>query len=209
MIAFLITTWHNRVSRHDYIRHEAAESLPFCDQIHPVLATDYNVFMRAGLGQKQAKHLSLTLAYQQIAQQADFMKLERYIVIEDDLRVTDRPALWESVEHLPDDFDVVYLTRTKHNDECADTVPYSDYFELIKGNWWETPITLWSGAFAKRFNDHIMDKAKEHIWTGHIDHVLVNLNAGKHYGAKRSVGVGLSTERKHAPGNISFETAIS
>lgn len=209
MIAFLITCWSNRKSRHHYIKREADESLSFCKQVIPVLATDWKLFTYCGIDEKKAKHLSLSLCYQQIAQQALFMGLERYVVIEDDLKVLDKSALWESVENLPETFDVVYLTRTKHNAECAVTVPHNRHFDLIKDNWWETPITVWSSSFARRFNEHLMEKVQEGIWTGNIDHILVQLNHGRHYGAKTTTAVGLSTDRKHAPPTISFETAIS
>lgn len=198
-MTFLITTHHNSHTRHNYITEHLSEI-----NYIPVMALDWQMFRYTDLTESQYKHQSLTLAYYQIAQTAMFQDIQHYTVMEDDLNVID----WAIMkQQFPKDFDLCYLTMTDHNKEAAQVEPYSPHFNRIIGNWWETPITEWSLKFATRFVEHIQFKLSHSLWLGHIDHELIKLNRGHHYGSTRQMAVGLSTNKES--GIISLVGSIS
>lgn len=185
---FLITTHHNRDTRHERIKRELL-GLDYT----PILAPDWKMFRHTSLNQKQYKHMSLTLAYYQICQTAVFQELDKFIIIEDDLHVVDESLLQELISNPPGDFDLCYLTRTDHNRESAVTKPYNTNFERVASNWWETPITMWTARFAQKFIKHIEAKLEEGLWLGHIDHELVKLcETSVFYGSIHQTAIGLS-----------------
>lgn len=192
MPAFLITTSTN-TNRHQKILQLTSEIFP--EETVPILATDWRQYTYAGLSPFQAKHHSLVMAYRQIAQTVLLYDVDHYIVVEDDLHVTDAIQLQETIDNLPEEpWDVCYLTRTSHNAKAAKTEPYDGYFARIVSNWWETPITAWSGEFARRFDGYIQHKLAYELWCGHIDHILLQLNRGRHFGAMYQSAIGLSSE---------------
>lgn len=203
MIVFSITTWDNRERRWDNLKREV---MGYMDgDMHPILATDWRVYTHCGLSEHKAKHLSLALAYYQIAQTAHFEGLSRYIVVEDDIcfqKTFPTPI-------APGDFDLIYLTKTSHNQHAV-TQAYDADYALIKSNWWETPITLWSAAFAGEFIAWVRAKLQQGLWLGNIDHILMQMNdTGKYrfYGSTRKVAVGLSSEPEY--GNMDLTGSIS
>lgn len=191
---FLITTIHNQPTRWDRIQKHLADSLQG-EQIFPVLAPDWKMFTHTDLNPKQYKQQSLTLAYYQICQTAVFLELEDFIVMEDDIQIMDPDRLFDLAVWMPENFDLVYLTRTDHNHRSAETQPHDEYFDKVIRNYWETPITAWSISFAKKFINHIQSKLESGLWLGHIDHELLQLCETKKYyfyAAKDKIAVGLS-----------------
>jgi len=204
MKTFLITTHHNKDTRHRYIK----EHLKGVDYI-PILAPDWKMFRHTGLNDKQYKQQSLTLAYYQIAQTALFLNLKEFTIMEDDLNITDWKMLDELYENIPEHFDVCYLTRTDHNIASAMVKEYSHHFSKIVNNWWETPITHWSERFARNFVFHIEQKLEEGLWLGHVDHELLQINykgSVNFYGSNFQIAQGISTSKQ--PGLIGFEGSI-
>lgn len=191
MPRFIITTSTN-TDRH----RNVMELMDQHDTI-PIMATDWRLYEYAGLTAFKAKHHSLVMAYRQIAQMVMVCDINYYIVMEDDLHIIDPVELEEAIDNLPDDpWDVCYLTRTTHNNLSGKTEPYNGYFARIISDWWETPITAWSREFAIRFDEFITEKLKADIWCGHIDHILLQLNQGRHFGAMYKSAVGSSSEPK-------------
>jgi hypothetical protein len=177
----------------------------------PVVATDWKLFIHTSLNPKQYKQQSLTIAYYQVCQTARFMGLDRFVMLEDDLQITDRDGFIDRMIYR-EEFDLCYLTRTRHNQEGAKTSPHNDLFDKVNSNWWETPATLWSAKFAERFIDHIEAKTNEGLWLGHIDHELDKLNQTGEFmflGSTKQVAIGLSsTEQTVIPteGSIYLDT---
>lgn len=204
---FLITTIHNRDSRWQYIRQHLYEN---GIEYTPILAPDFSFIPEETV--KRAKHISLTLAYYQIAQTAMFEGLLNYMVIEDDINLSQdgHSDILEAIRFTPEDFDLCYLTKVQQNHD-AQTRPYNEHLDRIIGNWWETPATLWSLKFAEAFCKEIASKQVLGS-IGNIDHELLKMNdTGKYnfFGAKKNTANGLSTIREKAEGlNITFETAI-
>lgn len=201
MPTFLITT-HTNTDRHQRILDE----LHYADwtdfECMAILATDWRLFTYAGLTETEAKHQSLTLAYRQCAQTALLFNIDYYLVIEDDLHVIDPFELRSNIDNLPEPFDLCYLTRTEHNRLSGYTKSHCNHFEQVIAHWWETPITAWSKRFAQRFEDHISHKLTEKLWLGHIDHELLKLNQGFHFGSIHKTAVGLSTEPEYHLNNL-------
>ena len=191
---FLITTIHNQHTRWARVKAHLEQTLGE-GEVYPILAPDRDMFKHTTLNPKQYKQQSLTLAYFQAAQTALFLGLDDYVVLEDDVLISHENELFDLEVFMPENFDLVYLTRTKHNSESAEVLPYDQYFDIVVGNYWETPITAWSIKFAKEFIAHVQSKLKESLWLGHIDHELMKLCETKKYyfyASKQQVALGLS-----------------
>lgn len=212
---YLITTLHNQHTRWQYIKGHLDE---LGIDYTPILAPDFRQYLHAGLSETQAKHLSLVMAYYQIAQTAEFEEIDEYVVMEDDVQIGDYPLLKSLIKMFDvvggSSFDLVYLTQTEHNRLSAVTTPMAaPYFNRIRANWWETPITMWSARFAHAFIGLISMRLTSELWLGHIDHILNQMNeTGKYkfYGSNHNIANGLSCARHLAEGlPISFEGSIS
>jgi len=187
---FLITTHHNRLTRHERIKQELQD----WDYI-PILAPDWKMFKHTDLNPKQYKQQSLTLAYYQACQTAVFMEVDYFTIVEDDIEFTSVTPLGCDGPP-PEGWDLIFATRTNHNQESAETedINHVDYDRVIS-NWWETPFTRWSISFANEFIDHIEAKLEQGLWLGHVDHELMKLcETGKYkfYGSKHKTAIGLS-----------------
>lgn len=189
---FVITTHHNRLTRHGFIKQELDKARL---SYYPILAPDYNLFKHTQIEQNQFKRQSLTLAYYQTCQTAIFQGHERFIIMEDDCHIYDDTKLIRSLDYIPPDAALCYLTRTEHNRLSAKTVACNEFFDLINSNWWETPITLWTDFFAHYFISYISRKITESPWLGNIDHELVKITESglfKVYGAVHKTVIGMS-----------------
>lgn len=204
---FLITTHHNRETRYDYIKDHLYSFNPI-----PILAVDWKLFQYTNLNSKQYKHQSLTLAYYTACQTAVFADMEEFIIFEDDVQITSNMLLDQYLDSLPHDFDLVYLAYTKHNAEGAITKPYNEYYATVIANYWETPATLWSIDFAKKFIQYIESKLEKGLWLGHIDHELLKIlteQRPKYYCLTEPLVIGLSSEPEKAPQTIDLSNSIS
>lgn len=209
MNVFLITTAHNEHTRWDHAKSQmlGLTHIPF-------LAPDYRLFQFAGLSEKRAKHQSLTMAYLQIAQAAIFAGESQYMVVEDDISFCPgfEDEMIKTIDSTPKDWDFLYLTQTPHNKEASKIIPVNDYICKVIDNHWETPITVWGERLIKTFNERMMQKLNEDIWTGHIDHELLKIcqeGTLNFYAATKNLANGLSTVRHLASDKISFEGSIS
>lgn len=204
---FLITTHHNRETRHDYIKDHLYSFNPI-----PVLAVDWKLFRHTNLNPEQYKQQSLTLAYYTACQTAVFADMEEFIIFEDDVQVSSNLLLVQYLDSLPHDFDLVYLSRTKHNIEGGVTKPYSDHYSIVVSNYWETPATFWSIEFAKKFIDYIENKLESGLWLGHIDHELMKIlkeSKPRFYCLNEQIIIGLSSEPEKAPEKLNLTNSIS
>lgn len=207
MTTFLITTHHNKDTRHEYIREHL-----FRYDFIPILATDWRFFTHTSLNDKQYKQQSLTMAYYTACQTAIFMQIDEFMIFEDDVCVTSKFILDELLIQLPEDFDLCYLSRTRHNIESAVLTPYDEVFSRVKGNYWETPATVWNIYFAEAFITHIESKINHGLWIGHIDHELMKMNElglFKFYAPNEQIVIGLSSEPEKAPTNLNLNNSIS
>lgn len=206
MKAFLITTQYNELTRWEHAKRE----LSACGiSYFPILATDWRMYEHTTLSPAQYKHQSLTLAYYQACQTAVFLGLKEFMIFEDDILVKDRLELYHVIHNPPKYFDICFLTRTEHNKIAAETIPYDSAYDLIKGNWWETPATMWSEKFARTFIHHIHSKLHGQLWLGHIDDIIndfIKAGAGYFFGAKAQTIIGLSNTEQDI---ISREGSIS
>lgn len=134
------------------------------------------------------------------------------MIIEDDCFINNRLELDIATAIPPDGFDLVYLTSTDHNKTAAITQEHDWRLFKVVSNWWETPVTLWSGKFADSFISYIEQKLNVSLWLGHIDHELMKLNETGNfafYGVRENLADGLSSSRSKAPESISFDGSIS
>jgi len=162
---FLITTSYNAESRWPYLKEHLSQ-FEIAPETH--LAIDYKAFLPSGLSEQQAKHQSLTAAYMQIAERIIYEDIGFCMIMEDDICF--KPEF--SLPPIPQNADLIYLTQTEHNKEAGKTDPIEGREDLarVRDNWWETPITLWSLKFARRFVSEMKAKLDKGEWLGNIDH---------------------------------------
>jgi len=215
MNLYAITTHHNRETRWEHLigiiyDNDLDDGDPF--DFFPVLAIDYNLFKHTNLLPEQYKHQSLTLAYYQICQTAVFSQQSQFVIIEDDLNITNLRKFLELIMFEPDDIHLCYLALTKHNQESAYTEPHNHLWNKIIANYWETPATLWTIEMAQLFIDWIEKKLESGLWLGHIDHELLQMHTSlklNYYCPVEQCCYGLSSEPEKAKGIISLEGSIS
>lgn len=207
MTTYLITTHHNKDTRHEYIKDHL-----YSFDVVPIMASDWRMFKHTNLNEAQYKQQSLTLAYYTSCQTAVFCDLEEFMILEDDVHIYNKFLFDSALESLPHDFDLVYLAYTKHNAEGAITKPYNEYYATVIANYWETPATLWSIDFAKKFIQYIESKLEKGLWLGHIDHELLKIlteQRPKYYCLTEPLVIGLSSEPEKAPQTIDLSNSIS
>jgi hypothetical protein len=213
MNLYAITTHHNRNTRHEHLT-QLIENLELETDfyVHPILATDWRIFEYSTLKPQQYKHQSLTLAYYQICQTAVFSQQSQFVIIEDDLNITNLRKFLELIMFEPDDIHLCYLALTKHNQEAAEVEPYNHLWNKVKANYWETPATLWTIEMAQKFIEWIEKKLEKGLWLGHIDHELLQMHETlklNYYCPVEQCCYGLSSEPEKAKGIISLDGSIS
>lgn len=117
---------HNRNTRWEHLT-QVIENLELQTDfyVHPILATDWRIFEYSTLKPQQYKHQSLTLAYYQICQTAVFSQQSQFVIVEDDLTITNLRKFLELIMFEPEDLHLCYLSLTKHNQESAYTEPHN------------------------------------------------------------------------------------
>jgi len=213
MNLYAITTHHNRETRWEHLRGLVYQpDYLFPVNFIPVLAPDWRLFKYTDLKPDQYKHQSLTLAYYQICQTAVFSQQSQFVIVEDDLNITNLRKFLELIMFEPDDIHLCYLALTKHNQESAYTEPHNHLWNKIIANYWETPATLWTIEMAQLFIDWIEKKLESGLWLGHIDHELLQMHETlklNYYCPVEQCCYGLSSEPEKAKGIISLEGSIS
>lgn len=214
MNLYAITTYHNRETRWKNLKWQIERirnTILFFQELKTIIATDWKMYRHTNLSPQQYKQQSLTLAYYQACQMAVYDDLYQFVIIEDDIQISDILLFNDLVDdHF--EFDLCYLSLTKHNKESAIVEPYNNLWNKIVANYWETPATLWTIEMAKKFIHHIEKKLETGLWLGHIDHELMKMHTElklNYYCPVEQCCYGLSSEPEKAKGVIDLTGSIS
>ncbi len=210
MNLYAITTYHNRETRWSHL-NGVINDLEEDFFVNIILSTDWKMFKHTNLSPEQYKQQSLTLAYYQACQMAIYDDSYQFVIVEDDLQIDNMDLFRELIDSVFE-FNLCYLSLTKHNQESAIVEPHNHLWNKVIANYWETPATLWTIEMAQLFINHIEKKLEKGLWLGHIDHELMKMHVEQklnYYCPVEQCCFGLSSEPEKAKWIIDLTGSIS
>lgn len=177
MKKYIITTLENKPTRGENVRLLDSQLSERHSLIDVIIAPDWRIFQHTSLNPEQYRQQSLTLAYYNICMRQLYWGLAVFVIMEDDLHIFDQNKFTSHLFDFEDSYHKIgaefgYLSLTDANIEGAQTEELTFTWNKVKGNYWETPATIWTQKMARIFVDHISEKLKTGLWLGHIDHEL-------------------------------------